>query len=216
MLVHSRKGRPRLRAYVAEEGRRKGEEITMADKDDPSVKPRQHSRHFREEFLEFLDIVRSDVENGADFDRDFGVDTEIIFDPDLTTDLGSYFKRSMLDYKAPGHWQFLFVALTNFVHLQQRGNKPFTRSENDDFLRDMAKFKQQHDVGRTKLCEMWVDKERSEGRHPGTSTTNTTRLQNLLRTLRILKEEGKATPEEIEWLTIIDSPIRRKSDLGGG
>ena len=174
---------------------------------DSETKRVQQSRIFRELFLEFLDEIREDNERDGGPDRSFSDHPPL--DEDSTTDLQEYFDRAGLDISAPGHWQFLLVALTNAVHLEQPGNKAFTREENNEFLRDIAELKKQHDVGRLKLCEMWVNKERSAGRHPSTPGSCKTRLQNLLATLRTLKAEGKATPDEIEWLAIIDTPIAR-------
>ena len=173
----------------------------------------QKSRHFRELFLEFLDVVREDVDDGESPFREFHGDPNSL-DDDCTTDLESYFDRAGLEVESPGHWQFLLVALVNHVHREQRGNKAFPKNENNDFLRDIAALKKQHNVGRLKLCEMWVDNERAAGRYPGSSGTNRTRLQDSLTLLRAIKNAGKGTQEELEWLAIIDTPVKR--GVGGG
>jgi hypothetical protein len=175
---------------------------------DSKTKRVQKSRKFRELFLEFLDELREDNERDGGPDRSFSDAPPL--DEVSTTDLQEYFDRAGLDVSSPGHWQFLLVALTNAVHLERPGTKAFTREENNAFLRDIAELKKKHDVARPKLCERWVDEERAAGRYPSTPGSSKTRLQDLLAILRELKAEGKATPDEIKWLAIIDTPIRRR------
>ena len=78
---------------------------------------RQHSRNFREELFEFLDDLKLEIADGAEFDRDFKPHTmpnpDDDFDTDVEPGLYELFERSGLDIAAPGHWQFLLVVILN-------------------------------------------------------------------------------------------------------
>src|SRR4051794_11617666 len=71
-----------------------------------------HSRNFRAELYEFLDDVKKEIEGGEQFGREFEADPKAI-DDDCAVGLRDMFNRAGLDITAPGHWQFMLVAVVN-------------------------------------------------------------------------------------------------------
>ncbi|MCK1326327.1 hypothetical protein IVA94_36795 [Bradyrhizobium sp. 156] len=146
-------------------------------------KRKPDSRNFREFFLQHLRFLKEDNEIDGVISRKFSVDPKSFFEPEATTDLPQYFELAGLDYTAPGHWQYLLIALANAIHLQHAGNKPTTPDEDKKFRRAIIKLKAQHPTARGgELCAMWAEQERAKGRRPADpESLRTSRLQPLLK-----------------------------------
>jgi hypothetical protein len=161
-------------------------------------KKRPNSRNFRDYFIEHLKAVRKDNEIDGALDRRFSVDPKHFFEPEATTDLPDYFKQSGLDYTAPGHWQYLLVALTNAVHREHAGRKATTPDQNKRFRRGIVRLKLKNPSAKGReLCAMWANEERAKGRSPAhPESLRTSRLQPLLKEARERVANGTASMEE--------------------
>jgi hypothetical protein len=186
----------------------------VGKKKKPSNK-KPNSRTFRDYFLKHLEFVKEDNELDGEMDRAFFVDSELFLQPEATTDLPEYFKRAGLDYTAPGHWQYLLIALTNAVHREHAGRKPTTPEEEKRFRRGivMLKLKNPPAKGR-ELCRMWAEMEQAIGRHPADpESLRTTWLQPLLKKARERVANGTASKEERRFVqALAEIKCRKRQD----
>lgn len=157
-----------------------------------------NSRYFRDYFVEHLKSVKKDNDIDGVIEKRFFVDREHFFEPEATTDLPNYFSQAGLDYTAPGHWQYLLIALTNAVHREHGGRRRFTPEDNKRFRRGIVNLKRKHPSAKgPELCRMWADQERASGRRPADSeSVRTSRLQPLLKKGRERVANGVASSEE--------------------
>jgi hypothetical protein len=96
---------------------------------------KQHSRHFREELLEFLDDVKKGIDEGDEWGREF---KPHIPDEDTAPGLVEYFERSGWDITAPGHCQDMLFAVWNaYGKNWTRVVTTWPESEKNRFLRNL-------------------------------------------------------------------------------
>jgi hypothetical protein len=173
-------------------------------------KKRQHSRNFREELFEFLVDVRRDIADGAEFHRDFkphtmpNPDDDFEADTDAEPGLYELFERSGLDISAPGHWQFLLIAMLNAMGPDwTRIITDWTETEKNRFLLDVLDQRSKGPkANREELCERL--KLEKPGEYAATAGSLRVQLQLILKEKRDRVAKGTATDEEIALLQQFD------------
>ena len=169
-------------------------------KEDAGPK-KQHSRNFREELFEFLDDVKKDIEAGDEWPREFDPGSP---DDDSAVALEQLFVRSGLDITAPGHWQFMLVAVLNaYGENWTRVFTDWTEGDKNQFLREIAEQRiEGENNSRLKLCERLHNSKPKE--YPATPESLRIQLQNILREKRDRVANGTATEEDVELLKLFD------------
>jgi hypothetical protein len=164
-------------------------------------KKKQHSRSFREEHWQFLDQVRKDyLEDGEEPIREFD---PTVPEDEIAAGLAQMFERAGLDPTAPGHWQFMLVAVVNAY------GRNWTRVPTDWSPTEKIRFAQEvldrrisgeKKVGRLKLIKRLQKLKPHE--YPGDTEGLRVQLQDILAEWRALGEH--ASEEEKALLRIYD------------
>lgn len=164
---------------------------------------RPHSRYFRDELKEFLGFIRSEIEGGEQFNREFEADPKAI-DDDCAVELEAMFNRAGLDITAPGHWQFMLVAVVNaYGNNWTRVTTDWTESQKNRALRDIANQRIEGENNtRLRLCERLIEKDRKS--YPMDPETLRKQLQAILKEKRERAAAGRADEEDIELLRLYD------------
>lgn len=159
---------------------------------------RQHSRNFREELFEFLDDVKRD---GDEWQPEF---SPHIPDEDSAPGLVEMFDRAGLDINAPGHWQFMLVAVVNaYANYWTRMTRDWTESDKNQFLRDVAAQRIEGENNRRGLlCERLHNSKPND--YPATGESLRIQLQEILREKRDRVASGRASEEDVELLKLFD------------
>lgn len=183
-----------------------GEELVKKPlKKEQPRKSRQELIERTKEFIEFMDIVRED------FDQDDGTDEhDYVFsahlpDHDSARRLAEMFERSGMDYRAPGHWQFMLVAMCNFFldETPTRVATDWTRDDKYQFLTEIAQLEAKHGkTNRLSLCKML--REQKPKQYPADPDSLRVQLQKILREFREDLEIDALTPKEKKLLRAFD------------
>lgn len=162
-----------------------------------------HSRHFRDELWDFLDFIKKEIEAGETFDREFESDPKAI-DDDCAVGLSSMFERAGLDITAPGHWQFMLVAVVNaYGKSWTRVVTDWTESDKNELLRRAAAQRiDGENLSRLELCKRLQEKDRNS--YPMDAETMRKQLQAILKEKRLRVAAGTARDEDIELLKLYD------------
>lgn len=163
---------------------------------------KQHSRNFREELFEFLDDVKRGIEDGDEWEREFNHPNEP--DDESEQGLAELFNRSGLDITAPGHWQFLLVAVLNaYGENWTRVFTDWTEGEKNRFLWAVLEQRSEGEkAGRLMLCQRLIQKQPKDYRMDGESLR--VQLQNILKEKRDRAANETATDEDIKLLKQFD------------
>jgi hypothetical protein len=162
-----------------------------------------HSRYFREELYEFLDFIKSEIEGGERFEREFEADPKAI-DDDCAVGLINMFNRSGLDITAPGHWQFMLVAVVNaYGKNWTRVITDWTECQKNQFAREAAEQRiEGENNSRLELCKRLKEKDGKS--YPMDAETLRKQLQAILKEKRERVDDGTADDEDVEILNLYD------------
>lgn len=164
---------------------------------------KSHSRHFRDELDEFLADVKKDIDGGAQFEREFEADPKAI-DDDCAVGLIAMFDKAGLDITAPGHWQFMLVAVVNaYGKNWTRVTTDWTESQRNRLLREAAEQRiEGENNSRLRLCERLIEKDRTS--YPMDAETLRKQLQEILAEKRERVIAGTSNEEDVELLSLYD------------
>jgi hypothetical protein len=162
---------------------------------------KQHSRHFREELLEFLDDVKKGIDEGDEWGREF---KPHIPDEDTAPGLVEYFERSGWDITAPGHCQDMLFAVWNaYGKNWTRVVTTWPESEKNRFLRNLLDERLDgQSNSRIKLCERLHENNPKE--YPAAAVSLRIQLQKILKEKRERVANESATDQDVELLKKFD------------
>lgn len=164
---------------------------------------------FRDEFWELLNAIRSDVDVGERFPRQFSPE----FDSKICHGLREVFEISGLDVKAPGHWQLLLKGMLNaYSDRAARERTRWTRDSEKLFVRrvlnELALSPEKTLNANGESDSIWQSiKNRFSKEYPAGEGSLRSQFLAIMKVFRILKSENSASDEE---LSLIEEYERRK------
>lgn len=166
-------------------------------------KRKPHSRYFRDELREFLDLIKTEIEEGETFAREFESDPKAI-DDDCAVGLSNMFERAGLDITAPGHWQFMLVAVVNaYGKTWTRVTTDWTESDKSELLRGAAAQRiEGANNSRLELCRRLQETDRNS--YPMDADTMRKQLQAILKEKRSRLATGTARDGDADLLKLYD------------